>query len=369
MLRSAAKNYESVTAVVDPGDYDEVLETMRDHGSETTLKLRERLAIKVFVTTAHYDQTIANFLNKEQTTDASFSLALPLVTRLRYGENPHQSASLYGNFDECFEKLHGKELSFNNILDLTAATSLMGEFLGDRPTLAILKHTNPCGVGQGASLREAWEKAFATDKQAPFGGIIAVNRPLDLPCAEAIAEIFSEVIVANKEKPYVLGTRLRVNHDKIAEIETLWTTTGYWLFNVDNYLKYSTTEKWDVIPAAQRDTRATLVAAANAYLDAFLEGKKDLVPWGYPCNRTEGGAHTGTGAATDSCDVGVPSGVNIANRRFIVDETIGSVQVFCTFGAGSPPGIAAPLTVHGAAPAPPLHTSPSLSAVVRLPVK
>ena len=151
-------------------------------------------------------------------------------------------------------------------------------------------------------------------------------------------QTFTEVIVTNKEKPYVLGTRMRVNHDKIAEVEILWTTTGYWLFNADNYLKYSTEEKWDVIPAAQRDTRATLVAAANAYLDAFLEGKKDLVPWGYPCNRTEGGMHTGTGAATDSCDVGVPSGVNIANRRFIVDETIGSVQVFCTFGAGSPAG-------------------------------
>ena len=155
-------------------------------------------------------------------------------------------------------------------------------------------------------------------------------------------QTFTEVIVTGDvqkgEKPYVLGVRMRVNHDRIAEVEILWTTTGYWLFNADNYLKYSTTEKWDVIPAAQRDTRATLVAAANAYLDAFLEGKKDLVPWGYPCNRTEGGMHTGTGAATDSCDVGVPSGVNIANRRFIVDETIGSVQVFCTFGAGSPAG-------------------------------
>src|SRR5207253_6079407 len=99
-----------------------------------------------------------------------------------------------------------------------------------------------------------------------------------------------------------------------------------------------TTEKWDVIPANQRDTRATLVAAANAYLDAFLEGKKDLVPWGYPCNRTEGGAHTGNGSPTDSCDVGVPSGVNIANRRFIVDETIGSVVALCTFGAGNANG-------------------------------
>ena len=154
----------------------------------------------------------------------------------------------------------------------------------------------------------------------------------------ATCQTFTEVIVTNNEKPYVLGTRLRVNHDKIAEIEILWTTTGYWLFNADAYLKYATTEKWDVIPANQRDTRATLVAAANAYLDAFLEGKKDLVPWGYPCNRTEGGAHTGNGSATDSCDVGVPTGVNIANRRFIVDETIGAVQVFCTFGAGNANG-------------------------------
>jgi len=158
----------------------------------------------------------------------------------------------------------------------------------------------------------------------------------------ATCQTFTEVIVTGNvqkgEKPYVLGTRLRVNRDKIAEIEILWTTTGYWLFNADNYLKYATTEKWDVIPANQRDTRATLVAAANAYLDAFLEGKKDLVPWGYPCNRTEGGAHTGNGSPTDSCDVGVPSGVNIANRRFIVDETIGSVQVFCTFGAGNANG-------------------------------
>jgi len=151
-------------------------------------------------------------------------------------------------------------------------------------------------------------------------------------------QTFTEVIVTNKEKPYVLGTRLRINHDKIAEIEILWTTTGYWLFNADAYLKYSSTENWSTIPDDKRDTRGTLVSAANAYLDAFLEQKKDQVPWGYPCNRTEGGAHTGNGSPTDSCDVGVPSGVNIANRRFVVDETIGSVVVFCTFGAGNASG-------------------------------
>jgi hypothetical protein len=152
----------------------------------------------------------------------------------------------------------------------------------------------------------------------------------------ASCQTFTEVIVTDKENPYVLGTRLRVNHDKIAEIEIIWTTKGYWGFNADLYLKYSSSEKWDAIPVEKRDTRATLVAASGAYLDAFLEAKMDLVPWGYPCNRTEGGMHTGKGAPDDTCQVGVPSGVNIANRRFVVDETIGSAVAFCTFGAGSP---------------------------------
>jgi len=194
MIRSAAKNYESVTVVVDPADYDAVLENIRDNKGKTTMKLRERLAIKAFARTADYDRAISSFLNKEQTTDASFSLSLPLAMRLRYGENPHQSAALYGDFDEYFEKLHGKELSFNNILDISAATNLIAEF--EEPTVAILKHTNPCGVGSDSDLRKAWDKAFATDKQAPFGGIIVCNRPLSEPLAKVIGEIFSEVIIA-----------------------------------------------------------------------------------------------------------------------------------------------------------------------------
>ncbi len=194
MLRSASKNYRSVTVVVDPADYAAVLEEMRARDGETTLKLRERLAIKAFLKTSDYDRAIAAFLNEEKETETSFSLSLPLVSRLRYGENPHQTASLYGTFGEHFEKLHGKDLSFNNLLDITAAADLMDEFA--EPTIAILKHTNPCGVGSDPDLREAWMKAFATDKQAPFGGIIICNRPLDLPVAKAISEIFSEVIIA-----------------------------------------------------------------------------------------------------------------------------------------------------------------------------
>lgn len=199
MIRSAAKNYESVTVVVDPADYDTVLETMRDNNGQTTLKLRERLAIKAFIKTSDYDRTIGTFLDKAQATEASFSITLPLVMRLRYGENPHQTAALYGDFDQHFEKLHGKDLSFNNILDISAATNLIGEF--EAPTVAILKHTNPCGVGTDVDLRAAWEKAFATDKQAPFGGIITCNRTLDEPLAKAISEIFSEVIIAPEFDP------------------------------------------------------------------------------------------------------------------------------------------------------------------------
>ena len=194
MLRSAAKNYRFVTVVVDPEDYESVLENIHANDGSTTLKLRERLGIKVFVTTSKYDGAIANYLNKEQETTCSLNLSMPIVARLRYGENPHQTAALYGHFDEHFEKLHGKELSYNNILDISAASELIEEF--SEPTIAILKHTNPCGIGSDADLREAWDKAFATDKQAPFGGIIICNRPLTEPLARAISEIFSEVIIA-----------------------------------------------------------------------------------------------------------------------------------------------------------------------------
>jgi hypothetical protein len=153
----------------------------------------------------------------------------------------------------------------------------------------------------------------------------------------ATCQTFTEVIVTDKTNPHVLGTRLRVNHDKIVEIESMITHQGDWLFNADNYMKWSPNEDWGVIPDGQRDRRDTLVAAANAYLDAFLEKKVDLVPWGYPCERTEGGLRTGKGSPDDTCAVGVPAGVNIVARRFIADDNIGAVVAFCTFGVGGLP--------------------------------
>ncbi len=212
MLRSAAKNHDSVTVVTDPSDYAEVAAQVKASG-QTTLELRRRLAAKVFARTAAYDGAIAAYLaeafqpGRAGTPELPdrIQLTAPKVQALRYGENPHQRAALFGRFNDYFRQLHGKELSYNNILDLTAAAQLIAEFKNDPPTLAILKHTNPCGAGQGETLRDAWEKAFATDKQAPFGGIIAVNRSLDEACAEAIAEIFSEVIVAPAFTDEALG--------------------------------------------------------------------------------------------------------------------------------------------------------------------
>jgi phosphoribosylaminoimidazolecarboxamide formyltransferase/IMP cyclohydrolase len=212
MLRSAAKNHDSVTVIVDPADYDAVAGEIESNGN-TALETRRRLAAKVYARTSAYDGAIAahlarefdNPFSPESEMPADLNIRAPKAQSLRYGENPHQKAALYGKFSDYFTQLHGKELSYNNILDLTAAAQLIGEFEGDRPTLAILKHTNPCGVGQGEALREAWDKAYATDQQAPFGGIIAVNRPLDLLCAEAISEIFSEVIIAPDFAPDALA--------------------------------------------------------------------------------------------------------------------------------------------------------------------
>ncbi len=209
MLRSAAKNHESVTVVCDPSDYAPVLAAM---AGGALAPLRRRLALKVFQRTAAYDAAIARYLELQEAGPdldalAGFGPELTMTWKraqlLRYGENPHQKAALYGTFHEHYEQLQGKELSYNNILDITSATYLIGEF--ERPTVAILKHTNPCGLGSAETLAEAWEKAYATDRQAPFGGVIVVNRTMDGALAALIAEIFTEVIIAPRFSPEALA--------------------------------------------------------------------------------------------------------------------------------------------------------------------
>jgi hypothetical protein len=150
-----------------------------------------------------------------------------------------------------------------------------------------------------------------------------------------ICETFTEVIVTDKSHPYVIGVRIKAVERKIYELETLVTDADDWLFNADNYLKYSPTEDWGVIPPAARDTRQTLIAAATAYFDVFNDNNVK-VPWGTPCNRLEGGARSGRGQPDDSCNVGVPSGMVLTNRRFIADPEIGAVVGFIKWPSGVP---------------------------------
>ncbi|MDE0576386.1 MAG: bifunctional phosphoribosylaminoimidazolecarboxamide formyltransferase/IMP cyclohydrolase [Opitutales bacterium] len=207
MLRSAAKNNRDVTVVCDPGDYDRVLDSLKANDEAALLALRSELALKVYRRTSEYDGAISEYLSEQALKDADepdldsisgFPKVLAVDSEkamaLRYGENPHQQAALYGSFMEHFDQLQGKELSYNNILDISAAAYLIGEF--ERPTVAILKHTNPCGVACADHLTDAWDLAYETDRQAPFGGIIVVNNTMDEHLASKIADIFCEVIIA-----------------------------------------------------------------------------------------------------------------------------------------------------------------------------
>ncbi len=215
MIRSAAKNHAFVGVVCDPADYPEVVRELREQGglSDAT---RRRLALKAFQHTAGYDAAIAQWLaeNDPETPAEAFPESLVIsqgrAQELRYGENPHQKAALYGGFLEIAELLHGKALSYNNLVDAQAALALIVDFMptgraddsmpphpfADRAVVGILKHNTPCGVGAGASPLEAYENAFATDPDSPFGGIIVSSQPFDLALARKVDEIFTEVLIA-----------------------------------------------------------------------------------------------------------------------------------------------------------------------------
>ncbi|MEM1042631.1 MAG: bifunctional phosphoribosylaminoimidazolecarboxamide formyltransferase/IMP cyclohydrolase [Bacteroidota bacterium] len=213
MVRAAAKNHFFVGVVTSPDQYDAVAIELEAHSGQLSLATRRELAGAAFTHTADYDAAIADYFDRNDGAGATgrsplpetFSIALPKAQTLRYGENPHQAAALYGDPGQAFTKLHGKDLSFNNLIDLTAALDLIREFGEAGPAVAILKHTNPCGVGTAEALEVAYHKAFATDRQSPFGGIVAVNRPLDRATAEAIDAVFTEIIIAPGYEEGVLG--------------------------------------------------------------------------------------------------------------------------------------------------------------------
>ena len=200
MLRAAAKNYQDVAVVTGPEDYPSVIEEMRASGGELSLGTRWRLAKKVFRTTAGYDSAISARLEQVDAAGPlprDLAIRAPKLMDLRYGENPHQAAALYGRPGQGIAgaaQLHGKELSYNNLVDLDAAWQLVNEF--ERPAVAIVKHTNPCGCAEQESLVEAYRKAFEADPVSAYGGVIGINRPIDEETAREIAKTFIEAIAA-----------------------------------------------------------------------------------------------------------------------------------------------------------------------------
>ncbi len=200
MIRAAAKNFQSVTVVVSRNDYDLVAGEISKNG-EVSLDTRTNLAKKAFQHTAEYDSYIANYFSKicEEGLPSQFNISLPLNSELRYGENPHQKAGYYIE-ENLFTQLHGRQLSFNNLQDVDAALKTIYDFSTksgrNKPTIAILKHCNPCGIGIGNNLTDAYKKAFATDTMSPFGGIVITNQVLDLDTSLEINKVFTEIILA-----------------------------------------------------------------------------------------------------------------------------------------------------------------------------
>lgn len=198
MIRAAAKNFKHRAVVVNPDRYAEIITELESNDGSIADRTLFNLAREAFQYTAHYETVIARYFNSFTPETSNLprrvTLSLNKEMSLRYGENPHQKAALYGSFFRYFEHLHGKELSYNNILDLSAAIRIVGEF--ERPTAVIIKHNNPCGVASEDTLSAAYQKAYRCDRVSAFGGIVAVNRPLDMDTAHAINEIFTEVIVA-----------------------------------------------------------------------------------------------------------------------------------------------------------------------------
>src|SRR5258708_23282246 len=202
LVRAAAKNHTDVVVVVDPADYAAIVRELDESDGFISTETRWKLARKTFALVTAYDCAISNYLGSYAGGEAgplgdTFSLSMPRAQMLRYGENPHQTGALYGDFPRIAEQLHGKELSFNNVFDISSAINLMIEFSDyEEAVVAILKHNTPCGVGVGPTLKSAWDKAFATDPDSPFGGIIISNRPWDLEFARAVDELFTEVLIA-----------------------------------------------------------------------------------------------------------------------------------------------------------------------------
>ena len=195
LIRAAAKNFKDVICVSSMNQYDDFLKLISENDGEINLNHRKEFAAKAFAVSSHYDTAIFKHLNKDF-GQIEFRESYNTASTLRYGENPHQKGYFFGNLSDLFDKLHGKELSYNNLLDMDAAVQLMNEFKNDEPTFAILKHNNACGVAQRKTLHKAYVDALAGDPVSAFGGVLISNKEIDIATAEEIHKLFCEVVIA-----------------------------------------------------------------------------------------------------------------------------------------------------------------------------
>jgi phosphoribosylaminoimidazolecarboxamide formyltransferase / IMP cyclohydrolase len=195
LIRAAAKNYNDVVIIPSVNQYAEFLEILNNQGAASTVEQRKNFAKKAFMVSSHYDTHIFNYFNEGEETPV-FKQSILESQSLRYGENPHQKGWFHGDFKAMFDQLHGKELSYNNLLDVDAAVQLMAEFENNDPTFAILKHNNACGLATRSTLAQAYADALAGDPTSAFGGILIANRPIDLATANQVNDLFCEVVIA-----------------------------------------------------------------------------------------------------------------------------------------------------------------------------
>lgn len=242
MLRSASKNYKFIPVLCDPSDYDGVLKELRENG-ETCPVTREYLAAKVFRHTASYDTMIASYLTERtgEKYPEKFTITFDKVQELRYGENPHQSAAFYKGMNPQYslanaKQLHGKELSYNNIQDGNAAIEILKDFEG-QPAVVGLKHMNPCGVGIGKTIEEAWDKAYEADPVSIFGGIVAFNEPIHAAVAEKLSKIFLEIIIAPASDEDAFEILSKKKNIRLMQLDTsLEVNARYKVTNVNDGL-------------------------------------------------------------------------------------------------------------------------------------
>jgi phosphoribosylaminoimidazolecarboxamide formyltransferase / IMP cyclohydrolase len=269
LIRGAAKNFNDVLIVSSRNQYTELLELLEKKSNSTELADRKRFAAKAFDVTSHYDSAIFNYFNQEQQLP-SFKSSFQNGQVLRYGENPHQKGIFYGELDSLFEKLNGKELSYNNLVDVDAAVHLVKEFEGEK-AFVIIKHTNACGVATGNSVKEAYMKAFQADTISAFGGVLATNQPIDLAAAEEINKLFFEILIAPSYDAAALELLRSKKNRMILQQKQPLTATKQFRSLLNGVIEQDLDLKTD----AKEDLKTvTKVAPTNSEIKALLFASK-----------------------------------------------------------------------------------------------